>query len=145
MTNTEKAIRLINTLPQAIQKSFRASCENYIQHNPRIRHRQGCFVGSVSYLASAPVKTTVKQHSCFRGRRQRCSCRQFITLQVWASRLLLTFSFDENGKIAEHWDNIASKAEPNPSGHTQTDGTMEINDLDKTETNRGLIKTSFMM
>ena len=50
------------------------------------------------------------------------------------------FRFDENGKIAEHWDNIASKAEPNPSGHTQTDGTMEINDLDKTETNRGLIK-----
>lgn len=39
------------------------------------------------------------------------------------------FRFDENGKIAEHWDNLANKAEPNPSGHTQTDGTMETTTL----------------
>ena len=50
------------------------------------------------------------------------------------------FRFDENGKIAEHWDNLAALAEPNPSGHTQTDGTMEITDLDKTEENRELVK-----
>ena len=50
------------------------------------------------------------------------------------------FRFDEKGKIAEHWDNLANKADPNPSGHTQTDGTTEINDLDKTETNRELVK-----
>ena len=47
---------------------------------------------------------------------------------------------DENGKIAEHWDNLAALAEPNPSGHTQTDGTMEVTDLDKTEENRELVK-----
>lgn len=50
------------------------------------------------------------------------------------------FRFDEDGKIAEHWDNLAALAEPNPSGHTQTDGTMEVTDLDKTEENRELIK-----
>ena len=42
--------------------------------------------------------------------------------------------------IAEHWDNLAALAEPNPSGHTQTDGTMEIKDLDKTEDNRKLVE-----
>lgn len=50
------------------------------------------------------------------------------------------FRFDEDGKIAEHWDNLAALAEPNPSGHTQTDGTMEVTDLDKTEENRELVK-----
>ena len=50
------------------------------------------------------------------------------------------FRFDGDGKIAEHWDNLAGLAEPNPSGHTQTDGTMEVTDLDKTEENRELVK-----
>ena len=36
--------------------------------------------------------------------------------------------------------NLAALAEPNPSGHTQTDGTMEVTDLDKTEENRELVK-----
>ena len=50
------------------------------------------------------------------------------------------FRFDGDGKIAEHWDNLAALAEPNPSGHTQMDGTMEVTDLDKTEENRELVK-----
>lgn len=50
------------------------------------------------------------------------------------------FRFDEDGLIAEHWDNLAAVAEANPSGHTQTDGTMEITDLDKTEENRKLVE-----
>ena len=36
--------------------------------------------------------------------------------------------------------NLAALAEPNPSGHTQTDGTMEVTDLDKTEENREMVK-----
>ncbi len=35
------------------------------------------------------------------------------------------FRFDENGKIAEHWDNLAALAQPNPSGYTQIDRSME--------------------
>ena len=51
------------------------------------------------------------------------------------------FRFDEDGEIAEHWDNLAAlAAEPNPSGRTQIDGTTEIADLDKTEDNRKLVE-----
>lgn len=50
------------------------------------------------------------------------------------------FRFDENGRIAEHWDNLAEKTGPNPSGRTQTDGTKEVSDLDKTQENRELVK-----
>ena len=46
----------------------------------------------------------------------------------------------EDGLIAEHWDNLADKAQANPSGHTQIDGDNEIKDLDKTEINRELVK-----
>ena len=50
------------------------------------------------------------------------------------------FRFDSNGKIVEHWDNLATKAVPNPSGHTQVDGYNKLEDLDKTEANRELVK-----
>lgn len=46
----------------------------------------------------------------------------------------------EDGKIVEHWDNLAEIAPANPSNHTQTDGATEINDLDKTEANKALVR-----
>lgn len=46
----------------------------------------------------------------------------------------------ENGKIAEHWDNLIPEAAPNPSGRTQIDGATEITDLDKTEANKTLVE-----
>lgn len=46
------------------------------------------------------------------------------------------FRFDAQGKIAEHWDNLAAKAEPNPSGHTQIDGVLEKKIVDKEETRK---------
>ncbi|SIO07227.1 nuclear transport factor 2 family protein [Vannielia litorea] len=46
----------------------------------------------------------------------------------------------EDGKIAEHWDNLIPEAAPNPSGRTQIDGATEITDLDKTEANKALVE-----
>jgi predicted SnoaL-like aldol condensation-catalyzing enzyme len=46
----------------------------------------------------------------------------------------------ENGKIVEHWDNLQEKAaKPNPSGHTMIDGSTEVLDIDKTQTNKTLV------
>lgn len=46
----------------------------------------------------------------------------------------------EDGKIVEHWDNLQEKpSKPNPSGHTMTDGPVEIKDLEKTEANKTLV------
>lgn len=44
------------------------------------------------------------------------------------------FRFDEAGLIAEHWDNLAALAGPNPSGRTQIDGTLEKQLVDREET-----------
>lgn len=46
----------------------------------------------------------------------------------------------EDGKIVEHWDNLQETAKPNPSGHTMIDGATELKDLDKTETNKTLVR-----
>ncbi|MCJ0764841.1 nuclear transport factor 2 family protein [Variovorax terrae] len=47
----------------------------------------------------------------------------------------------EDGRIVEHWDNLQEKpAKPNPSGHTMTDGALEVTDLAKTEDNKRLVR-----
>ncbi|TCS55621.1 putative SnoaL-like aldol condensation-catalyzing enzyme [Primorskyibacter sedentarius] len=46
----------------------------------------------------------------------------------------------EDGKIAEHWDNLIPEAAPNPSGRTQIDGVTAITDLDKTEANKAKVE-----
>jgi predicted SnoaL-like aldol condensation-catalyzing enzyme/heme-degrading monooxygenase HmoA len=46
----------------------------------------------------------------------------------------------ENGLIVEHWDNLIEVKPANPSGRTQTDGTTEVTDKDKTAANKTVIK-----
>jgi len=48
----------------------------------------------------------------------------------------------EDGLVVEHWDNLQPKpAEPNPSGHTMTDGPTEPTDLAKTRENKDLVRS----
>ncbi len=47
----------------------------------------------------------------------------------------------EDGKIVEHWDNLQeTPKQPNPSGHTMTDGPIEATDVEKTEANKQLVR-----
>ena len=46
----------------------------------------------------------------------------------------------ENGLIVEHWDNLQETATETVSGRSQIDGPSEIKDLDKTETNKELVR-----
>lgn len=46
----------------------------------------------------------------------------------------------ENGRIVEHWDNLAEKAaQPNPSGRTQLDGPTRATELAATADNKRLV------
>lgn len=47
----------------------------------------------------------------------------------------------EDGKIVEHWDNLADITPPNPSGRTQLDGATDITDKEKTEANKKVVQT----
>ncbi len=100
----------------------------------------------MEYLASADVKTTVENIRSFEDGDYVFLQTVYNFAGAGEQVAFDIFRFDEDGEIAEHWDNLAAlAAEPNPSGHTQIDGTMEVTDLDKTEENRELVKTSSTM
>ena len=141
MTNIEKALELINTFGNGdSEKAASLLAEGYIQHNLAYGTGRDAFVGSVAYLASAPVKTTVNNIRAFNDGDKVFLQTVYNFAGAGEQVAFDIFRFDENGKIAEHWDNLATKAMPNPSSRTQIDGTMELKDLDKTEVNRELVK-----
>ena len=141
MTNIQKAIELINTFATGdTEKAAGLLAEGYIQHNLAYGTGLDAFVGSVAYLASAPVKTTVNNIRSFADGDKVFLQTIYNFAGAGEQVAFDIFRFDNSGKIAEHWDNLAALAAPNPSGHTQTDGTIAITNLDKTEENRKLVK-----
>ena len=141
MTNIQKALELINTFATGdTQKAAGLLAEGYIQHNLAYGTDRDAFVGSVAYLASAPVKTTVNNIRFFADGDKVFLQTVYNFAGAGEQVAFDIFRFDDNGKIAEHWDNLAALAAPNPSGHTQTDGAMAITDPDKTEENRKLVE-----
>lgn len=140
-TQTEKALALIDTFATGdtdIAKELLA--EDYIQHNLAYGTGRDAFISSVEYLASADEKTTVENIRAFEDGDKVFLQTVYNFAGAGEQVAFDIFRFDNEGKIAEHWDNLAAKTEPNPSGHTQIDGTMEVTDLDKTEENRKLVE-----
>lgn len=140
MTNIEKALELINTFVSGdTEKAASLLKEDYIQHNLAYGTGRDAFVGSVAYLASAPVKTTVQNIRAFED-GDKVFLQTVYNFAGAGEQVAFDIFRFEDGLIAEHWDNLAVKADPNPSGHTQIDGTKDIKDLDKTEDNREVVK-----
>ena len=141
-TNIEKALALIGIFASGDKETARALLdENYIQHNLAYGTGEEAFIGSVEYLASAQTKTTVENIRAFEDGDYVFLQTVYNFAGAGEQVAFDIFRFDEEGEIAEHWDNLAAlAAEANPSGHTQIDGTMEITDLDKTEENRELVE-----
>lgn len=141
MTNIQKALELIATFASGdVEKAKSLLAEGYIQHNLAYGTGRDAFAGSVSDLALAPVKTTVNNIRAFED-GDKVFLQTIYNFAGTGEQVAFDiFRFDQEGLIAEHWDNLAAKAEPNPSGRTQVDGTKECRDLDKTEENRELVK-----
>ena len=141
MSNIQKALELIGTFATGDAKLAASLLdEGYIQHNLAYGTGRDAFVGSVEYLASAPVKTTVRNVRAFEDGDKVFLQSVYNFAGAGEQVAFDIFRFNSEGLIAEHWDNLADVAEPNPSGHTQIDGTTEVSNLDKTEENRVLIE-----
>ena len=141
MTQIEKAKELIGTFATGdAKKAASLLAEGYIQHNLAYATGREAFVGSVNYLASAPVPTTVNNIRAYEDGDKVFLQTVYNFAGAGEQVAFDIFRFDSEGKIEEHWDNLADKAEPNPSGHTQIDNVASVKDLDKTEENRQLVK-----
>ena len=137
MTNKEKALALIETFVSGdTAKAKELLAPGYIQHNLAFGTGADAFVAAVEGLAQAPVKTTVNNIRAFEDGDKVFLQTVYNFAGAGEQVGFDVFRFDEDGKIAEHWDNLADKAAPNPSGHTQIDGTLEKKDVDKEETRK---------
>lgn len=137
MTNKDKTIALINTFATGdTEAAGNLLAEDYIQHNLAYGTGRDAFIGSVEYLASAPIKTTVRNIRAFEDGDKVFLQTVYNFAGAGEQVAFDIFRFDENGRIAEHWDNLAAKAAPNPSGHTQIDGTLEKQLVDSEATRK---------
>ena len=137
MTNKEKALELIGTFVSGDSvKAKELLAKDYIQHNLAYGTGADAFIGAVEYLASSPVKTTVNNIRAFEDGDKVFLHTVYNFAGTGEQVAFDIFRFDTDGKIAEHWDNLAAKAEVNPSGHTQIDGTLEKKNVDREETRK---------
>ena len=117
-SQTEKALALINTFATGDTDTARSLlADSYIQHNLAYGTGTDAFIGSVEYLASADVKTTVNNIRAFEDGDKVFLQTIYNFAGAGEQVAFDIFRFDENGKIAEHWDNLAALAEPNPWSH----------------------------
>ena len=109
MTKKEKALALIGTFANGdTAKAKELLAPGYIQHNLAYGTGADAFAGSVAYLASAPVKTTVKNIRAFEDGDKVFLQTIYNFAGAGEQVAFDIFRFDADGKIAEHWDNLAA-------------------------------------
>lgn len=115
--------------------------DRYTQHSTGVKDgREGFIEFFEEFLPRNPVRGIQIIRSIADG--QYVFVHVYQSLNDGESRWVTGdfFDTDENDKIIEHWDVIAEYCDETPSGHTSTDGTVEISDLDKTEENKALVR-----
>ncbi|MBR0276972.1 MAG: nuclear transport factor 2 family protein, partial [Clostridia bacterium] len=137
--NKEKALALIGSFASGdTSVADEVLADGYIQHNLAYGTGKAAFISAVEGLKATGVPTTVKNVRAFTDGDYVFLQNLYNFAGAGDQVAFDVFRF-ENGKIAEHWDNLDAVAAPNPSGHTQTDGATEIKDLDKTEENKKIV------
>lgn len=112
--------------------------KTYIQHNPDVKAGPEALKSFAGYLAS-------NEDFKFQSFRMIGEGDLVATHSIYeglADVPLVAFDVFriEDGKIAEHWDNLAPVVQETANGNTQTDGATEITDLDKTQANKALVE-----
>ncbi len=140
MTNIEKAKALILTFTNGdVEVAQKLLKDDYIQHNLSYATGKDAFIGSVTYLASAPIKTTLKVIREFED-KDKVVLQSIYNFAGAGEQVAFDIFRFEDGLIAEHWDNLTLLAKPNPSGRTQIDGNTLITPNKNTEKTREIVK-----
>lgn len=136
LSNQEKAVALLNSFNTGDQTPISyVNPEKYIQHNLSVGDGLAGFGDVMKNAPEGGFKANVVR--AFQD-------GDFVITHTEYDFFGPKVGFDvfrfENGKIVEHWDNLAEITPPNQSGRTQLDGTATIEDLDKTATNKQLVE-----
>lgn len=117
--------------------------EDYIQHNPFIPTGRDPFVGLLTTVLE-DNGTTVENIRLIEDGKFVAAHNLWVNAAPFGADTVVTFDilrFDENGKIAEHWDAIQAWESQTVSGRTMVDGPTTIADLGQTEANKALAIT----
>lgn len=112
---------------------------DYIQHNPNVPTTAAPILGFIPGLKESGI--TLDTHRVITEGNLIALHTTYTNAQAFGAPTLVAFDVFrvEDGKVAEHWDNLQAPGAPNPSGHTMTDGATQITDLDKTAENKALV------
>lgn len=113
--------------------------DDYIQHNPAVPTGLAPVLEFLPALKESGISADV--HRVIADGDLVVLHSTYHNAQAFGGETLVAFDVFrvEDGKVAEHWDNLAPVAPPNPSGRTQVDGPTEITDLDLTEANKAVV------
>ncbi len=135
MTKKQQVVELLNALESGAAEPVAIINPNkYIQHNLAVPDGLSGFGEFFSKLPKNSVK--VKIIRSFQDGDYVFTHTQY---EFFGPKVGFDLFRFEDGKVVEHWDGLAAITPPNPSGHTQLDGSTEITDLDKTEDNRKIV------
>lgn len=135
LTNKEKAVAVLESLETGDQQAVNyINASNYTQHNLMVEDGLEGFGKVLQNAPEGGFKANVVRSFQDGNYAFTHTVYDFFGPKVGFD----IFRFEE-GKIVEHWDNLSEIAPANPSNRTQTDGPVEIKDLDKTEANKALI------
>ncbi|MCW8329050.1 nuclear transport factor 2 family protein [Photobacterium sp. SDRW27] len=135
LSNREKAVALLNSIETGDQQAASyVNPDKYIQHNLAVGDGLAGFGAVLQVLPEGSAKVDVQRVFQDGDYVFTHTDYNFFGPKVGFD----VFRF-EDGQIVEHWDNLAEKAAPNPSGRTQLDGQTEVTDLGKTEQNKALV------
>ncbi|MGP1993986.1 nuclear transport factor 2 family protein [Zobellia laminariae] len=137
VSNEEKVIQLLKSIETGAQEpAAYINPNNYVQHNLEVADGIAGFIATLQALP--PNSAKVNTVRTFEDGNFVFSHTDY---NFFGPKIGFDIFRFEDGLIVEHWDNLQVKPKlPNPSGHTMTDGTTEITDLDKTEKNKELVK-----
>ena len=117
--------------------------QDYIQHNPAVPTGAAPILGFIPGLKESGIEVDI--HRVIAEGDLVVLHSTYSNAEAFGADTLVGFDVFrvEDGKVAEHWDNLTPVTPPNPSGRTQIDGPTEILDLDKTAENKALV-TAFL-
>lgn len=135
LSNKNKAVALLNSIETGEQQAVTyVNPDQYTQHNLAVGDGLAGFGAVLQALPEGSARVDVKRVFQDGDYVFTHTDYNFFGPKVGFD----VFRF-EGGLIVEHWDNLAEKSAPNPSGRTQLDGPTAVSDLDKTEDNKVLV------
>lgn len=135
ISNKEKVVRLLKAIETRATEPV-----SYINPNKYKQHNLGVADGLAGFGA---VLQALPPNSAKANTVRAFEDGDFVFTHTEYNFFGPKVGFDvfrfEDGKIVEHWDNLAEITPPNPSGRTQLDGETQLTDINKTEANKKIV------